>query len=231
MGIGSALGSFAEGFSTAQKSTDKKSTDTSSTPREATAAKGMFSGLSVGDIMAKSISTQSDPAPLDASNSSPRESLYDRVAEVESGGKYDAYNKGSKAYGKYQFIPTTAKWVSEALGFEGDEWKEPENQEKMMDYLTDWNTKYLEKKGIPITEETLWWAHNQGASGAVKLYKGAKLDPLNLSSNGGTDEESYKANWKDKFGQAIINSLDENTTSNIKEKKSSITKNDNYLNS
>lgn len=51
------------------------------------------------------------------------------LGQVESGGRYDAYNATSGAYGKYQIIPSSWRvWAERVLG-DADAPKTPENQE------------------------------------------------------------------------------------------------------
>lgn len=56
------------------------------------------------------------------------------LGQVESGGRYDAYNPSSGAYGKYQIIPSSwAAWARQVLGDSAAP-KTPENQEKVARY-------------------------------------------------------------------------------------------------
>lgn len=56
------------------------------------------------------------------------------LGQVESGGRYDAYNSSSGAYGKYQIIPSSwAAWAEQVLG-DADAPMTPENQERVARY-------------------------------------------------------------------------------------------------
>ncbi len=127
------------------------------------------------------------------------DTFVNKLADVESKGNYKAYNKGSKAYGRYQFIPSTEKAVAKKLGYTIAQARTPEGQENMVRQLTNDNIRTLKKAGVPITGETVWWAHNQGAGGAIKLHRGKELSKRNLLANGGADNASYKAKWKNIF--------------------------------
>lgn len=109
-------------------------------------------------------------------NLSPEE--LSRLAFLESSGNgYTAFNEGSKAYGKYQFIPDTAAALSERLGLKGDEWKTPENQEKLMQLHTTDNMLGLQRKGLPTDLFHIYGAHQQGLTGFSNILAG-KLTPF-----------------------------------------------------
>ena len=135
------------------------------------------------------------------------DTFVNKLADVESKGNYKAYNKGSKAYGRYQFIPSTEKAIAKKLGYTIAQARTPEGQENMVRQLTNDNIRTLKKAGVPITGETVWWAHNLGAGGATKLYKGNQVSERNMRSNlpgnkniSSSDiAQSYKNHWKGKF--------------------------------
>ncbi len=128
-----------------------------------------------------------------------RGSYLDKLADVESGGNYTAYNKGSGAYGKYQFIPSTEKFVAGKLGISIDEARTPSGQEKMIDYFTEQNRKGLKRAGYKATDTNLWYAHNLGLFGARTLLSGGQVNPLHISSNAGKSQEDYKNKWSKIF--------------------------------
>ena len=166
--------------------------------------KGAVTGNTFTEVASGSIHPDNPQYPTSVK----LENFKKKVKDVESsGGKYDAKNEGSGAYGAYQFIPSTAKWVAKELGIPYKEWKKPENQDKMFKWYTEHNKKGLEKAGIPVTEETLWWAHNQGLEGAKKLYRGQKLKKKNIQSNGAQTEEGYKKKWRKKFSDAVVDTV------------------------
>ncbi len=127
---------------------------------------------------------------------------YRKLAKHESGGMggYTASNK-SGAYGKYQFMPATEKEVAAKLGYTIEQARTPDGQEAMIRQFTKDNIAGLRRNGIPVNDETLWWAHNQGLGGAINLHKGIPLSAKNLKANGapsGTNAE-YIAKWSPSF--------------------------------
>jgi len=101
----------------------------------------------------------------------------ERLVEIESGKHgYDALNKKSGAYGKYQFIPSTAAEYAKRLNIKGDNWKTPENQDRMFQAFTYDNIKELANRGMPTTLFNVYGAHQQGASGFADIMNN-KLTP------------------------------------------------------
>ncbi len=126
-----------------------------------------------------------------------------KIAGHESGGNYNALNKGSLAYGKYQFIPSTEKQYMKKLGFTQAQARTPEGQEKMIRSLTDDNARYLRKHGIPVNNETLYAAHQQGPQGAVNIYKGGNVSKRNIASNLPEGMEPTVENWRNYWGNKM----------------------------
>lgn len=124
---------------------------------------------------------------------------YNLLADVESKGNYNAKNK-SGAYGKYQFMPSTEKAYAAKLGMTIKQARTPEGQETMVRRFTKDNIDGLIRNNIPVTKETLWWAHNQGLQGAINLYKGGNVSSKNLQANGGKNSAEYIAKWRKIFG-------------------------------
>lgn len=91
------------------------------------------------------------------------------MAHIESRGNPEAFNKGSKAAGLYQFIPSTAK----TYGLQGKEFDPRANAEAAAK-LSLSNKNILEKAGIEATPEMLYLAHQQGAGGAKSIIQAAK---------------------------------------------------------
>ena len=174
--------------------------------------KGVLTGNTVDEIAAGVVMPDSPIYPESVKLAGAiKESGYSRfkqkVMDVESsGGDYKAKNK-SGAYGAYQFMPSTAKWVAKELGIDEKNWKEPENQDKMFDWLTEHNKKGLKRAGIPATEETLWWAHNQGLGGAKALYNDGNVSTKNISANGGNTKDEYKKKWASTFSDALVSGI------------------------
>ena len=110
----------------------------------------------------------------------PEAAYYSKLAkhESEGSGGYTASNK-SGAYGKYQFMPATEKEVAGKLGFTIAQARTPDGQEQMIRRFTQDNISGLQRNGIPVNDETLWWAHNQGLQGAINLHRGIPLKQKN----------------------------------------------------
>lgn len=118
-----------------------------------------------------------------------------KLAEIESGSTgYNAHNTSSGAYGRYQFIPTTAAAYAKKLGLEGDAWKTPENQDRMFEAFTQDNVRSLEKKGLPVDLFHVYGAHQQGATGFFNILKGNLTPKLesNMRNNLPSDMRNLK---------------------------------------
>ena len=96
----------------------------------------------------------------------------EKIASVESGGDYNAVNPITKAYGKYQFIPSTLKEVAGQLGITEAQAKTPEGQEQMMALFTSNNIRGLQEAGFPANDFTIYAAHQQGLGGAKQILSG-----------------------------------------------------------
>lgn len=110
------------------------------------------------------------------------------MAHIESKGNPTAFNKGSKAAGLYQFIPSTAK----SYGLRGKEFDPRANAMAAARLSLD-NKKILEKAGIEATPEMLYIAHQQGPQGAIDLVKYAK-EGRSFSQLPGTLQRNIKSN-------------------------------------
>lgn len=96
-----------------------------------------------------------------------------RLAKLEAGDRgYTAVNEGSGAYGRYQFIPETAKYYAAKLGFAGDSWKLPKNQDAMFAAFTADNIRQLQRLGMPTDAFHVYGAHQQGAKGFSDIMGG-----------------------------------------------------------
>ena len=119
-----------------------------------------------------------------------------KLAQVESNGDWNAMNPGSKAFGRFQFIPSTEKTYAKKLGMSLDQARTPEGQMRMVSAFTADNRNGLLKAGIEPTQENLYLAHQQGLGGAINLIRGRGTKQINLTSNG---VNNY-AEWRKKFG-------------------------------
>lgn len=107
------------------------------------------------------------------------------IGSFESGGKYTAEHPTSKAYGKYQIMPSNwGPWAKEA-GLPADAPKTPENQEIVANFKYN---QYLERfGGDDQLAATAWFA---GPSAAQRLMNG-DTTVLSKSDANGTTVEQY----------------------------------------
>ena len=90
-------------------------------------------------------------------------------ADIESsGGNYKAFNKGSKAYGKYQITPIMMK----DLGITMRDLNTPAKQEAIMSKLIPKYQSRLEQFNLPINKENMFVLHNLGMTGGIRVIKG-----------------------------------------------------------
>lgn len=90
-------------------------------------------------------------------------------ADIESsGGNYNAFNKGSKAYGKYQITPIMMK----DLGITMKDLNTPTKQEAIMSKLIPRYQSRLEQFDLPVNKENMFVLHNLGMTGGIRVIKG-----------------------------------------------------------
>lgn len=106
-------------------------------------------------------------------------STYDKnLSEVESGGNYNAYNATSKAFGKYQFVPSTINSLIKQDGGKhtiDEVRKSPELQDYYYDKLTKENINTLKSTGVPVNNFTVYMAHNLGPSQTENFFSNEPL--------------------------------------------------------
>ena len=106
-------------------------------------------------------------------------SVYDKnLSEVESGGNYNAYNATSKAFGKYQFVPSTINSLIKQDGGKhtiDEVRKSPELQDYYYDKLTKENINTLKSNGVPVNNFTVYMAHNLGPSQTENFFSNEPL--------------------------------------------------------
>lgn len=131
---------------------------------------------------------------------------YARLAQVESSGDPNAFNKDSGAAGPYQFIPSTAR----QYGLPADARQaSAEQQTTAVKKLTEDNRSILRQKlGRDPSPGELYLAHQQGAQGAANLLTnpgelavnvvGEKAVQLNGGSPGMTAQQ-FADKWISKF--------------------------------
>ena len=96
----------------------------------------------------------------------------DYFANIESGGDYNARNKGSSAFGKYQVIRSTLVEKAKDLGISVKEARTPEGQEMVMhSLLSDYKAR-LKEFDLPVTKENMFVLHNLGQTGGVRVLRG-----------------------------------------------------------
>ena len=90
-------------------------------------------------------------------------------ADIESSsGNYKAFNKGSKAYGKYQITPIMMK----DLGITMRDLNTPAKQEAIMSKLIPKYQSRLEQFNLPVNKENMFVLHNLGMTGGIRVIKG-----------------------------------------------------------
>lgn len=106
-------------------------------------------------------------------------SAYDKnLSEVESGGNYNAYNATSKAFGKYQFVPSTINSLIKQDGGKhtiDEVRKSPELQDYYYDKLTKENINTLKSNGVPVNNFTVYMTHNLGPSQTENFFSNEPL--------------------------------------------------------
>lgn len=96
----------------------------------------------------------------------------DYFASIESGGDYNARNKVSSAFGKYQVLKSTMAEKAKELNMSIAEAKKPEGQEMVMNSLLSDYKSRLRKFDLPVTKENMFVLHNLGQTGGVRVLRG-----------------------------------------------------------
>lgn len=100
---------------------------------------------------------------------------FGRLRQIESGGNDRAVNPGSRASGRYQFIPSTARQYGITDPFDVNQ------QETAVRRFTEDNRRQLAKAlGRAPTPGELYLAHQQGAGGAIKLLSNPDADAASI---------------------------------------------------
>lgn len=96
----------------------------------------------------------------------------DYFSSIESGGDYNARNKKSSAFGKYQVIKSTLAEKAKDLSISIKEARTPEGQEMVMhSLLSDYKSR-LKEFDLPVTKENMFVLHNLGQTGGVRVLRG-----------------------------------------------------------
>lgn len=102
--------------------------------------------------------------------------IVDQLVKIESTtGKYNVKNHRSGAYGRYQIMPSTAKYYAKKLKIPKHLWKKPYNQDKIFRAIMKDNIKSLKRNGHQVSAFTLYATHQQGAGGFNAIMKNKKL--------------------------------------------------------
>lgn len=153
------------------------------------------------------------------------------VAEVESGGDYNAVNKDSNAKGKYQFVDSTLNGLIKQSGNNhtiDQVMKSPELQEYYFDKLTVANKNDLISRGIKPNDFNMWLAHNLGPAQAENFLSGEPLTKSTIraiDANIGSGFAPTRENYLNKFGSKFagspkeIKSYDDDTSVAQKDSK------------
>jgi len=100
------------------------------------------------------------------------ELIINKLVKIESTtGKYNVINHRSGAYGRYQIMPSTAKFYAKRLGIPQHLWKKPYNQDKIFNAIMKDNIKSLKRNGHKISAFSIYAIHQQGAHGFNTIMK------------------------------------------------------------
>lgn len=113
-------------------------------------------------------------------------------ASIESGGDYNARNKKSSAFGKYQVVKGTLVEKAKDLGISVKEARTPEGQEMVMHSLLGDYKNRLKEFDLPVTKENMFVLHNLGQTGGVRVLRGTYTgeDIKAMRANVSSDERS-----------------------------------------
>lgn len=104
------------------------------------------------------------------------ENIVKKLVKIESTtGKYNVKNHRSGAYGRYQIMPSTAKFYAKKLKIPRNQWKKPYNQDKIFRAIMKDNIKSLKRNGHKVSAFSLYATHQQGAGGFNAIMKSKTL--------------------------------------------------------
>jgi len=159
-------------------------------------------GLELPEEYAQTYGT-AEGANYGGNNSGLSGSYWDKMSKIESNGDYNAVNKSSGAYGKWQIMPKTMKSYANKLGISMDEARTPQGQDAVIKKFTDDNARALRRAGLPVNDKTLYLAHQQGAGGAINLLKGNydSVSDRNVNSNNpdGVSKSQFAGYWMNRM--------------------------------
>jgi hypothetical protein len=142
-----------------------------------------------------------------------------KLSQVESKGKYNTPPNKHGYEGKYQHRfrqGDDGRKFMKQLGYSESDInnveirRDPIVQEAIMSKAIENYKKDLTKKGIKVTDRTLWYRHNQGAGGTNAIVKGELTSTIrrNIKNQFGKEEKltlqwnsdaDYITNYKNKF--------------------------------
>lgn len=141
------------------------------------------------------------------------EKIVNKLVKIESTtGGYHVKNSRSGAYGRYQIMPSTAKYYAKKLGIPEYLWKKPYNQDKIFRAIMRDNIKSLKRNGHKVSAFSLYATHQQGAGGFNSIMKNKPLSrslEKNLRQNLPSDLRKVRRSqlrltwiryWKKKLG-------------------------------
>lgn len=115
---------------------------------------------------------------------------------------------GSSAYGKYQFMPSTAKMYAKQLGIDPNQWQLPANQEAIMDAADKDYSRVLVNNNLKVSDANKYALHQEGPAGGIRILKNSPTasDIENMNNNlpqnlRSTNAATVMANWKNKYLQ------------------------------
>lgn len=104
------------------------------------------------------------------------QNIVEKLVKIETtSGKYNVKNHRSGAYGRYQIMPSTAKFYAKKLNIPKYLWKKPYNQDKIFRAIMKDNIKSLKRNGHQVSAFSLYATHQQGAGGFNAIMKNKTL--------------------------------------------------------
>ena len=177
--------------------------------------------------------------PLDLDNKTDMAKYLSVIDSIEAGGDYTKEGERSSAYGRYQFMPSTAaQYCGRVTGEDccGDAWKTSSHcQDEMFYAFTKDNANEAAKRGIPVNTCSVYLMHQQGVGGYLWMRGGnnpygsidklkdvvknnvskevwaeAQSAGLTGSEDGLRDTMNYY--WSQKFGGDVVGDAGETKT-------------------
>lgn len=129
------------------------------------APKGMYTGNTKGNIATKSATPDTKVYPQS-------ENLKHLQNREGPNNTYTTKNAaGSSAYGKYQFMPNTAKEIANRIGIDPEKWTEPANQDAIYKQADKDYEAALNRWDVKDTPGNRYAIHQLGAGRAKRLFR------------------------------------------------------------